>query len=222
MKEKQRRSKTLAALAKQLGAEVEDPVGFDPQSQRFYTLEDYAREKAAIEEAHLIWLLNFGQQDRPVVTPTDRLIFESFVSMYAASEFESSVEAIHKLANETVADVRRFIVEHAPWELPLPGMKRIVEWAGPYRISAFRTDDRQTAFRFHATELLCEHGDRIRTCKRDDCKRLFLAADKRQIFCSRPCSQKAQFEKYVKGIGGKIAWRKKHREQYHERKKAKE
>ncbi len=217
---KEKNSNAFAEIAKQLGSDVQNPKGFDPQTGLFYTLEGYLREKEAIGESLLRWLLNLGQQDRRVLTPTDTVVFQSFVEMYASASFEASLETIHHIAAETVDSIRRFAVERIPWEIQLPGMRRVVEWSGPYRMSAFRTDDWQAAFRLFATELVCEYGDRIRVCKRQECERLFLAGDKRQVFCSRECSQKVQFEKYVKGIGGKKAWLKKHREQYHSRKKA--
>ena len=213
-------SKTLAELAKRLGSDVKDPIGYDPQTGRFYNAEDYAREKVLRDEAGLIWLLNFGQEASVRLTPIDEALFQTFVGMYT-DPIPSEVQAdeLHKIAADTVADLRRFVIERTAWKLQLPRMSRVVTWVGSYPIPAYRTDDWKTAFRLRATELVCECGDRIRKCKRTDCNRLFFAGDKRQVFCSRQCSQKTQFENYVKSIGGRKAWRKKHKEQYHVRKK---
>jgi hypothetical protein len=212
-------SPTLTELARRLGVKVENPVGFDPQTGRFYTAQDRARERSAIDAAHLSWLLDLGQREDSSLIPTDEAMLPSFLWPYATTEPKPASDQMHKLASETVADIRRWLIEHTPLELALPNVRCLVEWTGPHTIASFRTPDWEAAFQLSALQLVAEQGERVRSCKCDDCGRLFVAADKRQVFCSRGCSQRTQFERYVEKQGGKDEWHKQRREQYHQRKK---
>jgi hypothetical protein len=52
-------------------------------------------------------------------------------------------------------------------------------------------------FLARAALVLQQHWRGIRTCRRDGCGRMFWPV-RRQIYCSRPCSQAVQWSKYVK------------------------
>ena len=79
--EKSSGSKTLAELARRLGIKVENPIAFDPQSGRFYTAEDYARDKNLVDESHLFWLLDFAQRGDDSFTPNDELMLNTFAGL---------------------------------------------------------------------------------------------------------------------------------------------
>jgi hypothetical protein len=194
--EKSSGSKTLAELAHRLGVKVENPIAFDPQSGRFYTAEDYARDKNLVDESHLFWLLNFAQRGDDSFTPNDELMLNTFAGLYTLSSPEDSPEALRKLAVETVADIRRFVVEHIPWELQIPNARCTLRWEGPYATAGFTVANWGDAFRLRAHELLDKYVEHVGRCKRVGCERLFLGADKRQEYCSRKCSLQVGFQNY--------------------------
>lgn len=197
-----------------------------PTHRRLYSREQYLADREAFDRQELVWLLGFGQGERQAPA-IDEMHVEHFVADYLDPEVEISTDlvGVRRLAEETVKEIRR-VVEGDAWEFEVSETICVgIEPAGErreYRARVFLTRDFRAAFRLRASDLAYRYWGRIRTCKRPGCKRLFVAADKRQVFCSRECSQKTQFEKYVKSIGGKKAWRKKHREQYHQRKEAKD
>ena len=194
--EKSSGSKTLAELARRLGIKVENPIAFDPQSGRFYTAEDYARDKNLVDESHLFWLLDFAQRGDDSFTPNDELMLNTFAGLDTSALPEDSPEALRKLAVETVADIRRFVVERIPWELQIPDVRCTLRWEGPYATAGFTVTNWKDAFRLRAHELLEKCVEHVGRCKRAECGRLFLGADKRQEYCSRKCSLQVGFQNY--------------------------
>jgi hypothetical protein len=203
-----------------MGAKVKDPVTYDPQTGRFASAEDYARERRDFDRAHLRWLLDLGQREDDSLLAGDDVMFAFFVGPHIEIEKTPSPATLLRTAKETVASIRRSVLEHTSWEFQVPAMSNAVEWFGFIPISWPKTADWLAAFRLRAVALLIEHYERIRECGRNDCKRLFLAVNNRKEFCSKKCSDKEQFERYVKRIGGKDKWLEKHSEQYHARKSA--
>jgi hypothetical protein len=198
-------SRTLKKFARQLGAKVKNPVGYDPQSRRFVSGEDYARDRAAIDEAHLKWLLELGQRDSDSLTPIDEVMFSSFVGPYTATELKASPGVLRKLAT----DVCRLANERSGWKFSVNNTQRLVEWSGPYAFTSFETTDWQTAFGLRAADLLAEYAAQVHKCERVECRRLFVAV-RRQTYCSPHCSQRARFMKYWNSLSAKERREKRH------------
>jgi hypothetical protein len=196
-KTKFRASNTLRQLARQMGVNVRDPVGYDPQSAKFYTAQDYAAEQEAIDQAHLIWLLDLGQRAAEPLKPDDlQVMLPSFVGLYADREPDGSADSLRKLAGETVGAVRRLVHDGKPWELPTGNIRRVLERIGSHTLAVFRTADWLTAFRLRASDLVAAHSEQIRECK--DCGRVFFSTDKRQLHCSNQCARRLAHKEYVK------------------------
>ena len=198
-------SRTLKKFARQLGAKVKNPVGYDLQSRRFFSGEDYALRRAAIDEAHLKWLLELGQRDSDSLTPIDEVMFSSFVGPYTATELKPSPGAVRKLAT----DVCGLTNERSAWEFSVNNTQRVVEWSGPYAFASFKTANLQTAFRLRAADLLAEYAAQVHKCERVECGRLFVAV-RRQTYCSPQCSQRARFMKYWNSLSAKERREKRH------------
>jgi hypothetical protein len=211
-------SDSLAELARRFGVKVNNPVGYEPESGRFISADDYVRKRRLYDQAQMIWLLDIGQRESDSLIPSDDLMLRTFVGPNVDIEEAPQPRKLLHVAKESLTQIRRGILERTPWEFQIPAMTHSVEWFGQGPISRPKTTDWQAAFRLRASALLIEFYDRIGECARNDCKRLFLALNTRKEFCSKKCSDKEQFERYVENIGGKDEWLKKHREQYHTRK----
>ncbi len=57
-------------------------------------------------------------------------------------------------------------------------------------------------FTFHAMRALdSEEGAMVRRCRRESCRKIFLAERPKQIFCTRKCAGAAAFERYKQNLG---------------------
>ena len=193
-----RSSPTLESLARRLGATVKKPIAFAPETGRFYTAEDYAREQAVVDERHLRWLLDLGQRETEAAGPQDMdAMLPSFVGLYAETEPDASAKELQKLAREVVGNIRSFVVQHAAWEIPAGSARRVLEWFGDHWAVSFKTPDWRAAFHLRAFDLVTFYAEEIRECRGKDCGRLFITPDNRQIFCSARCARRAAYENFV-------------------------
>lgn len=195
------------------GAPFTPPRGIGYVPSRGFFTEDIERDTTIANEAALMWLLDRGQRTPAKVGDTE--MFELFIAPFATGSGEQKAvpsAAIAEIARETVAALRRLIVDRVPWELPL--VSRVLERDAtlPYVTATVAAKNWKDAFRARAGELTESFGHRIRVCKRDDCKHLLYADDARRVFCSQKCSQKSQFEKYVSRAGGAKNYQRKRRE----------
>lgn len=201
-------SPALTRHARRLRSNIKKPVAFNPQTGRFYTAEEYASEKATIDQDHLRWLLDLGQREDDSFKPADEVMLSSFVGLYGATpEAKTPPDMLRKLA----AEVRVKMIEKGTWEFQLQDTERVVQWSGAYAIGHFKTSDWQTAFRLRAAELVTEYAEQVRKCARAECGRLFVAV-KRQAYCSTRCSQSARFARYWKRLPKKERRQKRHQQ----------
>jgi hypothetical protein len=129
--------------------------------------------------------------------------------------FLESIESIRKLLGE-VADTGRFSLELAKGTKVTLDAEALKASDVVRRLTFSSSADafEQVVILAAMLALANEEGAMVRRCARESCRRIFLAARPKQVFCGRPCASAAAFERYKRWEGFKAEHRKTARESW--------